>query len=130
MSFGPPVPNLLVNYSATQQRARLVENDESEAEETSMPAKRKRRSKRLKKNKSIRKRSGRGGRRTVRVTKGRVAVRVPGFKGVQHLQASKLIGLFPVSKVRVAAKKFLNKSGKVSKRRRKKKGGRRKKRKN
>jgi hypothetical protein len=138
MSFGPSQSGLLLNYSATQQRAQILDSDdeenndnfESEVEENSMP--KKRRSKRLTNKKARtgvrRRRTGGGARRTkIRVTKGRVAVRVAGFSGIQHLGASQLITHIPLSKIRAAAKKVLNKSGKVAKRRRRKKGGRKKK---
>jgi hypothetical protein len=81
----------------------------------------------------------RGGSTKVRVVKGRVQLRVAGYKGVQSLAPSHLVRHIPSSKLRIAAKKFLGKSrknpgGKRSKKRRKgkkgKKGRKKKRRKN
>lgn len=59
-------------------------------------------------------------RNLIRIVKGRVQVRVAGFKGVQTLSASQLIKHIPVTKVRLAAKRVLKKTNAfVSKRVRK-----------
>lgn len=47
--------------------------------------------------------------RGVRIVRGRVALRVRGFAGLQHLGASDLVRFVPLSKLRSAAKKLLGK---------------------
>jgi len=50
-----------------------------------------------------------------RVINGRVALRVTGYSGIQHLPASALIPYLPVTKLRAAAKRALGKPKKGSK---------------
>lgn len=63
-------------------------------------------------------------RKTTRVIRGRVAIRVPGFKTVQHLGASQLVKFIPVNKLRTAARRVLGKrsGGKTRYSRRRRKG--------
>jgi len=129
MSFGSPPSGLLVNYSATQQRARLGESKPADLPTSESMTTKTRRSKRLRKYK---KRSGLGrkkssGKRSrVRIVKGRLALRIPGYSGVQHLGAGQLVHYIPVSKLKAAAKKFLLKTGRLQKRGRRRKGRKRK----
>lgn len=60
-----------------------------------------------------------------RVVKGRVNIKVPGYKGLQKVAPSSLIPYLPASKLRQAAKKALGASGKKKtvRRRRKSKTG-------
>ena len=61
----------------------------------------------------------------VRVVKGKVALRVGGFPGVQHVGASQLVRFVPLNKLRTAAKRVLGsppKRGKRGRRGRKRKG--------
>lgn len=62
-----------------------------------------------------------------RVVKGRVNIKVPGYKGLQKVAPSSLIPYLPTSKLRQAAKRALGASGKkktVRKKRGKSKGRR------
>jgi hypothetical protein len=64
------------------------------------------------------------GAKGVRVTKGRVAIRVAGH-GVTKLAAAQLVRYVPLSKLKTAAKKVLRSLGRVSHRRKgRRKGGR------
>lgn len=71
---------------------------------SSMPGKRKRTGRQSKKSRS-------SGTTKPRVIKGRVNVRVAGYKGVQKVPPSQLIPFLPSAKVRQAAKKALLASG-------------------
>jgi hypothetical protein len=63
------------------------------------------------------------GAKGVRVTKGRVAIRVAGH-GVTKLAAAQLVRYVPLSKLKTAAKKVLRSLGHHTKRKRTRKGGR------
>ena len=55
----------------------------------------------------------------VRVVKGKVALRVGGFPGVQHVGASQLVRFVPLNKLRTAAKRVLGSPPRRGKRGRK-----------
>ena len=88
-----------------------------------------------------RKRSAGGGgkrrpkKQTVRLTKGRLSLRVAGFQGTHRLAPSALVRYIPLNKLKLAAKKVLRASGvptrkggrKKKSSRRRRKGGRRRK---
>lgn len=69
-------------------------------------------------------RKGKRGKATVRLVKGRLAIRVAGFPGFQRLAPSQLVRYIPLGKLKQAAKRVLGASG-IRKRtiRRKKKSG-------
>ena len=85
--------------------------------------------------------AGRGGgkrrpkKQTVRLTKGRLSLRVAGFQGTHRLAPSALVRYIPLNKLKLAAKKVLRASGvptrkggrKKKSSRRRRKGGRRRK---
>lgn len=107
MSYGFDAKPLL-NYSDSQERASLVDSEFDSKD--SMPRKYKRKSSRKIKR----------GLKGVRVTKGRISLKVSGYKGFQKLGASELIHYIPLSKLKAAAKKVLKRSGaKKTKKRRK-----------
>lgn len=98
----PPRP--FVEFSPRQDRASLMTS-------LSSPLSRK-------SNSSVRRRRRRVGRRVggrrrktrstrIRVIKGRVALRVGGFPGVQRLGASQLVRFVPLNKLRAAARRVL-----------------------
>lgn len=74
-------------------------------------------SKSSKKRRSSSSRIRRPGRRTktrvtkVRLVKGKVALRIKGYPGVQRLGASQLVKFVPLNKLKVAAKRALGASG-------------------
>lgn len=116
--------NSFLNFSTFQERATLVDPEDSDENIDSMPPRRRRRSKRLRKKRPIRR-----GLKGVRVTKGRISLKVGGYSGIQKLGASELIHFIPLAKLRVAAKKVLRRSGASKTRIRKRRGkGRRKRR--
>ena len=119
MSHGSEERKPLLNYSDTLERASLIDTD---IEEDSMP--RRRKSSRAG---GRRRKLGGSKRKGVRVNKGRIGLRVAGYQGLQHLSASELIRYVPLSKLRVAAKKVLNRSGKKRTKRKGKKRGRKRK---
>ena len=93
----------LLNFSETQERASLINTD---IEEDSMARKRKGQKGRKGK------RSLKGiKRKGVRLNKGRIALRVAGYQGLQSLTASELVRFIPLSKLKAAAKKVLKKTG-------------------
>jgi hypothetical protein len=60
------------------------------------------------------------GAKGVRVTKGRVSIKVPGHPGVSKLPASQLVRFVALNKLKAAAKKVLGHRGKKVKRKKKK----------
>jgi hypothetical protein len=69
-------------------------------------------------------RKGKRGKTTVRLVKGRLAIRVAGFPGFQRLAPSQLVRYIPLGKLKQAAKRVLGASGVRKKTvRRKKKSG-------
>jgi hypothetical protein len=116
MSYGLSERKPLLNFSDTLERATLVDLD---SDSESMPPKR-----RSRKRKGA-KRGPRKGLKGVRVTKGKISLKIRGYSGIQKLGASELIHYIPLSKLKVAAKKVLRRSGaKKTKKRRKGKGKR------
>jgi hypothetical protein len=113
MSYGNQERKPLLNYSESEERASLFQSEDS------MPPGRKRRSK---SKKGKRKYTGLKG---VKFIKGKVALRISGYKGISKLSASDLVRYIPLAKLRAAGKKILGKSKKSKKRRIKKKGKRR-----
>jgi len=53
----------------------------------------------------------------IRVIKGRVALRISGRPGVQHIGAGQLVRFVPLNKLRAAARRVLNQSSAVGRRR-------------
>ena len=103
MSYGANERKPLLNFLETQARASLIN---TEIEEDSMARKRKGRKARKGK------RSLKGiKRKGVRLNKGRIALRVAGYQGLQSLTASELVRFIPLSKLKAAAKKVLKKTG-------------------
>lgn len=117
MSYGISERKPLLNFSDTHERATLVDLD---SDSDSMPSKRK-----SYKRKGSRK-TPRKGLKGVRVTKGKISLKVTGYSGIQKLGASELIHYIPLSKLKVAAKKVLRRSGakKIKKRKKGKRKGR------
>ena len=70
------------------------------------------------------KRSKSRGKKSVKLVKGRVSIRVPGYQGVQRLSPSHLIQHINKKNLRQAAKTVLNKTRKGGKSRRKSRKGR------
>jgi hypothetical protein len=125
----------LLSYSDRQERATLV-RDFVDSPELSMPPRRRRgRPSRVgggasaghRRRKGVRKHRVKGA-KGVRVTKGRVAIRLAGH-GVTKLAASQLVRYVPLSKLKSAAKKVLKSQGHRSRKvRRKRRKGRKKRR--
>jgi len=107
-------------YSDCEERAHLLVE---EREDNSMP-------RRGRKGRSKNKRGKRqvGVRRSkVRVVKGRVGIKLGGFKGLQYLSASELVRHLPLNRIKVAARKILRQRPKLGSRKLRKqrrKGGR------
>jgi hypothetical protein len=114
----------LLSYSDHQERATLVRDL---VDSPSMPSRKRGGGKRRRaagtSKKSRRKPSNRRvkGARGVRVTKGRVAIRLPGH-GVTKLAASQLVRYVPLNKLKAAAKKVLRSLGHTSRNKRSRKG--------
>jgi hypothetical protein len=125
----------LLSYSDRQERATLV-RDFVDSPELSMPPRRRRgRPSRVggasaghRRRKGVRKHRVKGA-KGVRVTKGRVAIRLAGH-GVTKLAASQLVRYVPLNKLKSAAKKVLKSQGhrRSRKVRRKRRKGRKKRR--
>jgi hypothetical protein len=101
----------LLAYSDNQERASIYNFDENNP---SMPSKKRKSSKR------------KTGKKALRVTKGRVSLKVKGYSGNHSFSASQILPYIALSKVKLAAKKILSKSGK-KKTRKSKRGKKRKK---
>ena len=103
MTFGYSKP--LLKFSASDTRATLLTEDSNsipDQEITKHTPKRKPR--------KVIKTRGTGG---IRIVKGQVAFRVPGYTGVQKFAATQLVKFVPICKLKTAAKRIL----KTSKRR-------------
>ena len=104
MSYDVLEKKPLLNFSESQERASLIDTDLE-----SMSPRRRRR-------------VGGSKRKKVRVSHGRIGLKISGFKGIQHLTASELVRHIPVSKLRAAGKKVLKRSGRKIRKGRKKRG--------
>jgi hypothetical protein len=105
MSYDDRKP--LINYSNNQERANLIDNNFD-----SLMTSRKGRKGRKKGRKGSKRYRGLKPAKGVRVSKGKVVLRIAGFSGLQKLGASELIRFVPLTKLKLAAKKFLKRSGK------------------
>jgi len=110
-SSNPP-QRPFVEFSPHQDRASLMSVGGRHSQTRSRSAKRKGR----------RRKSSRVSK--IRIVKGKVALRVGGFPGVQRVGASQLVRFVPLNKLRSAAKKVLGAPPKRGKKSRK--GGKRK----
>lgn len=63
----------------------------------------------------------------IKIVRGKVALRIGGFPGVQHVGASQIVRFVPLNKIRAAAKRVLGGSSKRTKKRSSRKGGKRRK---
>jgi ubiquinone/menaquinone biosynthesis C-methylase UbiE len=107
---------LLLNFSTTEDRATLLNSPDFEEEEE----KEQDNSNTLLslKEKYINKK---GSKKKLQVKNGHVVVHIAGYPGDQSIHISDLIHCIPFAKLKVAAKKFLKRSGVKRKRKRKKK---------
>ena len=103
--LNPTEHKSLLNYLDTDERATLVD---IESDSDSMSPRRRRRSKRKS---SRRRKTVRRGLKGVRVTKGRINLKIAGYSGIQKLGASELIHYIPLSKLKAAAKRVLKRAG-------------------
>jgi hypothetical protein len=101
MTFGYSKP--LLNFSASENRATLLTEDSVPDQEITKHTPKK------KPRKGTKTRGSRG----IRIVKGQVAFRVPGYTGVQKFAATQLVKFVPIGKLKTAAKRIL----KTSKRR-------------
>ena len=60
----------------------------------------------------------------IRIVKGRVALRISGRPGVQHIGAGQLVRFVPLNKLRAAARRVLGANRVTRRRRRSRQGGR------
>jgi hypothetical protein len=107
MSFDLSDQKPLLHYSEDEERAHFFDSDN-----INVPMPRKTR---IGKKKKSRKVTG------VRIQKGRLALRVKGYKGVQRIAPAQLVRFIALSKLKVAAKKVLQHSGGKKKLRKKRK---------
>jgi hypothetical protein len=117
----------LLTFSQHQNRAAILDIEEKLPLSAGASAKKNKR----KKNKRKRTASAntqRKGRRSpaVKVVKGQLLLRVPGYSGYQRLGASQLVPFIPLKKLRQAAKRALRASGVKPARRRHHRRGQRK----
>ena len=116
MSYGFENQKSFLNFSNNQERAVLIDNDfDTPMARSKKTSKRKSRkgTKKVKYTKGL------------KITKGRINLRVAGYTGLQKVAASDLIRFISLGKLRVAAKKVLKRSGKKTNK--KKRKGRKKK---
>ena len=100
----------LLQYSENEERATLI--DDGDGYLPMAPRKKK---------SGKKKGSKKGKKKGIRVTKGKISIKVPGYSGGQKFSASEILPFIAVSKVKAAAKRILSKSGKKKSRKTKKK---------
>jgi hypothetical protein len=110
--------NLLLNFSTTEDRATLLNSPDSEEEEEEEKKQDNNNTLLSLKQKYINKQVSK---KKFQVKNGHIVVHIAGYPGVQSINISELIHCIPFAKLKVAAKKFLKRSGVKRKRKRKKK---------
>jgi|LakMenE01Jun11ns_1017448.scaffolds.fasta_scaffold8701997_1 hypothetical protein len=108
---------LLLNFSTTEDRATLLNSPDSEEEEEEEKEQDNNNTLLSLKQKYINKK---GSKKKFQVKNGHIVVHIAGYPGVQSINISELIHCIPFAKLKVAAKKFLKRSGVKRKRKRKK----------
>ena len=98
MSFELSEQKPLLHYSEDEERAHFVDLDKVSV---SMPRKKKTSNKRRKAGKTT---------KGVRFQKGRLALRIRGYKGVQRIAPAQLVRFIALNKLKVAAKRVLQHS--------------------
>ena len=106
----------LLHYSEEEERANFFDTDNLDS---SMPRKKRSGKTRKAKGRSVAK-----GFKGIKFSKGRLSLRIGGYSGIQRLAPSQLVRFIPLSKLKQAARKVLQKSGGKKTRRRRKKGKR------
>jgi hypothetical protein len=109
---------LLLNFSTTEDRATLLNSPDSEEEEEEEKEQENNNTLLSLKGKYINKQVSK---KKFQVKNGHIVVHIAGYPGVQSIHISDIIHCIPFAKLKVAAKKFLKRSGVKRKRKRKKK---------
>jgi hypothetical protein len=109
---------LLLNFSTTEDRATLLNSPDSEEEEEEEKKQDNNNTLLSLKQKYINKQVSK---KKFQVKNGHIVVHIAGYPGVQSIHISDIIHCIPFAKLKVAAKKFLKRSGVKRKRKRKKK---------
>jgi hypothetical protein len=109
MSYGSEERKPLLNFSNILERATLIDTD-FELEESMGSSKKKKSPTGSGKKKAAKKKSTK-----VKVTKGKIGLRVAGYKGLQKFSASELVKHIPISKLKAAGKTLLKLGGTVQK---------------
>lgn len=112
----------LLHYSEEAERASFFDTEELDP---SMPRRKKSGTKKRGKRRLVGK-----GLKGIKFSKGRLALRLAGYSGVQKLAPSQLVRFIPLSKLKQAARKVLTKTGGKKIKKRKGRKGRKGKRKN
>jgi hypothetical protein len=107
MSCGSEERKPLLNFSDTLERATLIDTD-FELEESMS-------SKKQKGGNKSQKGGGKKKGTKIKVTKGKIGLRVAGYKGLQKFSASELVKHIPISKLKAAGKTLLKQGGTVQK---------------
>jgi hypothetical protein len=105
----------LLRYSADCERASFLDDDDDKETDGSMPKKKgsKKKAKKTKRRSGTTKTA-----KGVKFSKGKVSIRLGGL-GLKKLGASELVRHISLSKLKIAAKKFLQSKGQLPKKRRK-----------
>lgn len=98
----------LLHFSETEERATLI--DFVETEKSDSPS--------TKLSKKVKPKKVKKG---IQVKEGQIALHIAGYPGIQLIPASELVHCFPMAKLKVAAKKYLKRSGVKPKRKARKK---------
>ena len=96
-------------FSETDERATLIDSDDSDIDQDPSFSSKKQTNK------------TKGPKKGLQVKEGQLALHITGYPGIQVISASELIHCIPLAKIKVAAKKFLKRSGVKKKRKQKKK---------
>lgn len=132
----PPLitPRPFVEFSPHQDRAKLMPVASSLAPSANRRRRRRRRAPKTQQRRRRRRAGGAGKRRRsrttrVRLIRGKLAIRLKGYPGLQHLGASQLVKFVPLNRLKVAARKALGGArAKPRRRTTKRAGGRRRRR--
>ncbi len=109
---------LFLNFSTTEDRATLLNSPDSEEEEEEKEKEDNNNTFLSLKGKYINKQVSK---KKFQVKNGHIVVHIAGYPGVQSIHISDIIHCIPFAKLKVAAKKFLKRSGVKRKRKKKKK---------
>jgi hypothetical protein len=116
MNYGDTSEEPLLRFSTDCERASFIDDDENSNDSMTKKRRTKAKGKKGKKTKRVQSKG-------IKLNKGKVSIRLAGF-GLQKLGASELVKFISLSKLKTAAKKFLQSKGLTKTRRKRRKQNR------